>query len=86
MKVYPTQNRIMVKQDERDAVSEGGILLANKDKDKPLRGLVVGIGPDVVGLKENMKVLFAAYAGTKVGKEHLIMEENDIIAVYGDDE
>ncbi len=84
MEVYPTQEKVLVKQDEKKDKSEGGIILANVSKEKPLSGEIVRVGPDVTGIQAGMKILFAAYAGTKIGKEYLIMEESDVIAVTGD--
>ena len=62
-------------------------------KEKPVEGKVVAVGDGKTGedgkkialeVKAGDKVLFGKYAGTEIqidGEEHLIMREDDIIAI-----
>jgi len=79
MKIRPLHDRILIKRLDEEEKSKGGIIIPDTGKEKPIQGKVVP--PDV---KEGSKVLFGKYAGTEVkidGEEHLLMRENDILAV-----
>jgi chaperonin GroES len=95
MMVKPLGDRIVVRRDEAEGKSAGGILLPDSAKNKPQQGKVLAIGAGRMlkdgtrrGLqvKEGDTVLFTAWAGDeyKSGKENiLIMREEDILAVVG---
>jgi chaperonin GroES len=93
MKIRPLHDRILIKRLEEEEKSKGGIIIPDTAKEKPQHGKVIAVGkgkilengkvlpPDV---KEGDKVLFGKYAGNEVkidGEEHLLMRENDILAV-----
>jgi chaperonin GroES len=62
-------------------------------KEKPMEGKVIAVGPGKfddkgkripTAVKKNDRVLFGKYAGNEVkidGVEHLIMREDDILAI-----
>ena len=93
MKLRPLQDRIIVKRTEGEEKTAGGIIIPDTAKEKPQEGKVVAVGSGK--LLENGKVcamvvkagdlvLFGRYAGTEVkleGEEHLIMREDDILAI-----
>jgi chaperonin GroES len=93
MKVRPLYDRILVKRVEEEAKTAGGLYIPDTAKEKPQKGLVVAVGNGKVqddgslrklDLKEGDKVLFAKYSGNEIkidGVEHLIMREEDILAV-----
>lgn len=93
MKVRPLHDRVIVKRVEEEEKTKGGIIIPDTAKEKPIEGKVVAVGQGKVldnGKKQPMevkqgdKVLFGKYAGTDIkieGEEHLIMREDDIIAV-----
>jgi len=75
MKIRPLADRVLVQRLEAETKTAGGIVLPDTAKEKPLRKMQV---------KKGDTVLFTSYAGTDVkieGKEHLIMNESDILAV-----
>jgi chaperonin GroES len=93
MKIRPLHDRILIKRLEEEEKSKGGIIIPDTAKEKPQHGKVIAVGkgkilengkvlpPDV---KAGDKVLFGKYAGNEVkidGEEHLLMRENDILAV-----
>jgi chaperonin GroES len=93
MKIRPLHDRILIKRLEEEDKSKGGIIIPDTAKEKPIQGKVIAVGkgkslesgkvlpPDV---KKGDKVLFGKYAGTEVkidGEEHLLMREDDILAV-----
>ena len=94
MKIRPLSDRIVVKRTEEEEKTKGGIIIPDTAKEKPLEGLVVAVGSGKVlkngkvhalDLKEGDKILFGKYSGTEVkldGVEHVILREDDILAVF----
>lgn len=95
MKIRPLHDRVLVKRLEEEDKTAGGLYIPDTAKEKPIQGKVVAVGagkrdkdgkviaPEV---KEGDRVLFSKYSGTDVkleGEEHLIMREDDILAVVG---
>ena len=93
MKITPLHDRVLVLRLEEEKKTKGGIVIPDTAKEKPQEGKVVGVGsgktddkgkripPDV---KKGDRVLFGKYAGNEIkidGVEHLIMREDDILAV-----
>lgn len=93
MKLKPLADRVLVRRLEVEEKTVGGIIIPDSAKEKPLKGQIVAAGPGklddngsriVLGVKEGDAVLFAKYAGTEInieGVDHLIMREDDILAV-----
>ncbi len=93
MKVKPLFDRILVKRVEEETKTAGGLFIPDTAQEKPQRGVVVSVGSGKVledgrvqklDVKSGDKVLFAKYAGNDIkidGVEHLIMREEDILAV-----
>ncbi len=93
MKVRPLHDRVIVKRIEEEQKTKGGIIIPDTAKEKPVEGKIVAIGNGRVlengtkiplEVQEGQKVLFGKYAGTEInidGEEHLIMKEDDIIAI-----
>jgi chaperonin GroES len=93
MKIRPLADKVLVERVEAENKTSGGIVLPDTAKEKPQRGKIVSVGEGKIlddGTRKKMQVkkgdlvLFTSYAGTEVkidGKEHLIMDESDIMAV-----
>lgn len=85
-------NRVMVRVDEEDKTSPGGIILPDSAEEKPFRGTVAGIGPGEVRdsgvevkpeVNVGDKVIFAKYGGTEIsdgGEDYLILNATDVYA------
>jgi chaperonin GroES len=94
MKLRPLHDRVVVKRLEEEEKTAGGIIIPDTAKEKPQQGKVIAVGKGriledgkVVPLvvKEGDRVLFSKYAGTDIkvdGDEHLIMREDDILAIF----
>jgi chaperonin GroES len=93
MTIRPLHDRILVKRLEEMEKTAGGLYIPDTAKEKPVEGRVIAVGsgkllddgtvrkPDV---KAGDKVLFAKYSGSEVridGEEHLILREDDLLAV-----
>lgn len=93
MNVKPLHDRVLVARVEREEKTKGGIIIPDTAKEKPIEGKVIAVGSGKVlddgsvramAVKSGDRVLFGKYAGTEVkldGVEHLIMREDDIVAV-----
>ncbi|HRY54007.1 MAG TPA: co-chaperone GroES [Spirochaetia bacterium] len=86
MKVKPCGDRVLVKIQESEAKTAGGIIIPQTAQEKTQTGLVVAVGTDkdVIKVKEGDKVMYDKYAGTQVkieGTEHLIVKMSDILAI-----
>ena len=93
MAIRPLDDRVLLQVLDAEETTAGGIVLPDSAREKPQQGKVTAIGegkrldggkrakPDV---KKGDIVLFGKYSGTEVkigGEEHLIMREDDILAV-----
>jgi chaperonin GroES len=93
MKIKPLGDRILVLGVEEEKKTKGGILIPDTAKEKPQEGKVIAVGPGKVNekgkripldVKKGDRVLFGKYAGNEIkidGVEHLIMREDDILAI-----
>ena len=94
MKIKPLHDRVIVKRVEEEEKTKGGIIIPDTAKEKPIMGTVAAVGSGKsegkgdkkvpLDVKAGDKVLFSKYAGTEItidGEEHLIMKEEDIIAI-----
>lgn len=93
MKIRPLADRVLVQRVEAQTKTAGGIVLPDTAKEKPQRGKIIAVGEgktlddgsrQKLQVKKGDMVLFTSYAGTDVkidGKEYMIMNESDIMAV-----
>ena len=93
MSFKPLNDRVLVKRLESEEKTAGGLFIPDTAKEKPSRGEVVAVGPgkcDDGGKRVPMSdkagdiVLSNKYAGTEIkldGEEHLVMREDDILAI-----
>lgn len=96
MEIRPLQDRVLVKRVKEEEKTKGGIIIPDTAKEKPIEGRVVAVGNGVVQkngtvrkleVKKGNRVLFGKYGGTEVkidGEEHLILKEDDILAILED--
>ena len=96
MKIRPLHDRVIVKRNEEDRTSAGGIVIPDSAAEKPIRGKVLAVGNGKVledgsvrklDVKKGDTVLFGKYSGTEVkvdGDDLLVMREEDIMAVIDD--
>ncbi|MBL6693357.1 MAG: co-chaperone GroES [Proteobacteria bacterium] len=93
MKIRPLQDRVVVKRQDEETTSSGGIVLPGSATEKPQQGEVVAVGPGKktedgkvvpVDLKVGDQVIFGQYGGNTVkigGDELLILNESEIFGV-----
>ena len=86
MNVKPLGDRVLVKIEESESKSAGGIIIPQTAQEKTQTGTVVAIGTDtdVIKVKAGDKIMYDKYAGTQIklnGVEHLLVKMGDILAV-----
>ncbi len=93
MKVRPLYDRIIVQRLEEEEKTEGGIIIPDTAKEKPIEGKVIAVGAGRIKkdgtkmpleIRKGDRVLFAKYGGNEIkmdGEEYLMMKEEDIRAI-----
>ncbi len=96
MSIRPLHDRVLVRREEEETKSAGGIVLPGSAADKPSRGEVIAVGNGKItengdvrplDVKAGDTVIFGQYSGSTVkveGEELLIMSEAEILAVVED--
>jgi len=92
-KFRPLHDKVVIRREEEETKSAGGIVLPGSATEKPARGTVVAVGVGKIldngevrplDVKEEDTVIFGQYAGSTVkldGEEYLIMAESEILAI-----
>jgi chaperonin GroES len=92
MKINPLDDRVVVRTNEAEETTAGGIVLPDAAKEKPQRGTVIAVGPgrlldsgerSAISVEVGDEILFGKYGGTDIevdGEEVKILRESDILA------
>jgi len=92
MAIQPLDDRVLIKVEDAEETSAGGIVLPDTAKEKPQRGKVVAVGNGKVNkdgtrakleLTKGDTVVFGKYSGSDVkveGKDYKIMRESEVLA------
>mgnify|MGYP002527500640 CR=1 FL=1 len=93
MKLTPLHDRVLVKREEQDTKSAGGIIIPDTVQEKPMEGKVIAVGSGTrsedgkvtpLDVKAGDNILFGKWSGTEVtidGDELIIMKESDIMGI-----
>ena len=93
MKIRPLHDRILVKRLEEEKKTSGGLFIPDSAKEKPIQAKVIAVGAGKrdkdgkivpLDVKAGDTVLFSKYSGSEIkidGDEHLILREDDLLAV-----
>lgn len=86
MKIKPIGDRVLVKMEDVEEKTAGGIYIPQTAQEKTQTGVVEAIGDDkdVIKVKKGDKIMYDKYAGTSVtinGKDYLLMKMQDIMAI-----
>jgi len=92
-KIRPLHDRVIVKREEEERKTPGGIVIPDSAGEKPSKGRILAVGNGKIledgkvrplDVKVGDKVLFGKYSGTEVkvdGDDVLVMREEDLLAV-----
>jgi chaperonin GroES len=93
LNIRPLHDRVIIKRQEEERTSPGGIVIPDSATEKPIRGEVVAVGKGKIldsgevralDVQVGNVVLFGKYSGTEVkvdGEDLLVMREEDIVAI-----
>ncbi len=92
MNIKPLLDRVVLKAEEAEEKTSGGIFLSSGSQEKPQFSVVVAVGPGGIVdgkevkmyVKEGDKVITGKFSGTEVkldGEEYTIVRQSDILAV-----
>ncbi|HSN29609.1 MAG TPA: co-chaperone GroES, partial [Kofleriaceae bacterium] len=93
MMIRPLYDRILAKRVAEQDKTTGGLFIPDSAKEKPVEALVISVGSgkllangtiQPVAVKAGDKILIGKYTGSDVklvGKDHIILREDDILAV-----
>ena len=86
-------DRVLVKADVPQTISQGGIILPGAEKNKEARGVVIDVGPgafnpsglrNAMSVKRGDRVIFSKYSGTEIkldGVTYNCIRDDDIFMV-----
>lgn len=89
--VRPTQDRVLIRPMETQAMTAGGLYLPSTAKEKPVRGVVVAAGPGrsdtrkgllKMAVKVGDEVVYGKDAGSEIGvngAKHIIIREGELL-------
>jgi chaperonin GroES len=89
----PLADRILIKPDEEEEVTKGGIVLPDTAKKRPREGEVLAVGPGKLldsGQRAPLEisvgdvVVYSEYGGTEITvgtEEYVILDEGSVLAI-----
>jgi chaperonin GroES len=95
--IRPLYDRVLARRVPPEDKTSGGLFIPDNAKEKPLEAVVVAVGSgkllangtvQPIAVKAGDNILVAKYAGSDiklVGNDHLILREDDILAVLEKD-
>ncbi len=97
MNLVPLSNHVVVKREDAEEVTKGGIVIPDVARqEKPSRGKVLSVGPgkyswvgtelkrEPLAVQEGQTVIFSRYGGNEIeldGQKLTILTEDNILAI-----
>lgn len=93
MKLVPLEDRIVVKPQDAEEKTAGGIVLPDTAREKPLMGKVIAVGSGklldngsraAMSVKKNDIVLYGKYSGSDIeidGDDYKILRESEVLGI-----
>ena len=84
--IKPLHKFVLIKKEEEENKTTSGIVLSTEKKEVPSIANVIAVGDECTSsLKENDRVIYKEYSGTKVtveDQDYIVIDEKDIIAKF----
>lgn len=85
MRVVPLGSRLLIKPVVEEKKTEGGIVLPDTAKEKPMKAKVIEVGSEVedIAVAAGDVVLYSKYAGTEIKideEDYIVIDQDDILA------
>jgi chaperonin GroES len=96
MKIRPLHDRVLAKRSAEVAKTKTGLFIPDNAKEKPLEATVIAVGSgkrlengsiQALVVKPGDRILIGKYTGSEVkvdGDEHIILGEDDVLAILED--
>ena len=92
MKLKPLFDKVVLEQKKQEEKTASGIVLPGSDKEMPMQGTVVAVGPGgmvdgnevKMEVKEGQNVIYSKYSGSEVEIDkvkYVILKQSDILAI-----
>lgn len=92
MKLKPLFDKVVLEQKKQEQTTASGIVLPGNDKEMPMQGKVVAVGPGgmvdgnevKMEVKVGQDVIYSKYSGSEVEIDkvkYVILKQSDILAV-----
>ncbi len=93
-KIVPLGDRVVLKREQAESTTSGGIVLPDAAQDRPQKGAVVAVGDGHVKndgtkvpltVKKGDRVIFSSFSGDEITvdcDEFLLLRESDILATF----
>lgn len=93
MKIKPLDDRVVVKPQDAEEKTAGGIVLPNAAQEKPMMGKIVEVGTGKLlddgsrvkmSVKKGQVVVYGKYGGSDIeidGTEYKILRESEILGI-----
>ena len=93
MKIKPLDDRIVVKPQDAEEKTAGGIVLPNAAQEKPMMGKIVEVGTGKLlddgsrakmSVKKGQVIVYGKYGGSDIeidGTEYKILRESEILGI-----
>lgn len=84
--IKPLHKFVSIKKEGKENKTTSGIVLSTEKKEVPSIASVIAVGDECTSsLKENDRVIYKEYSGTKVtvdDQDYIVIDEKDIIAKF----
>jgi co-chaperonin GroES (HSP10) len=80
----PLGNRVLIIEDHYgEKQLDSGLVLPEQRSEKPLTGIVVEIGDDVINVRKGDKIFYAKHSGTDIelDRKYLLLDIGDVLLV-----
>ncbi|MBR2789005.1 MAG: co-chaperone GroES [Eggerthellaceae bacterium] len=96
MNFKPLGDRVVIKQDDVQETTKGGLLLTSGSKEKPTIGIVVAVGEGrydnhgkliPMPVKAGDKVMYGKYSGNEItidGADYVLCRAEDLLGVFAE--
>ncbi|MBT4351008.1 co-chaperone GroES [archaeon] len=94
MKLKPLGSRVLVKPNESEERTKGGIYIPDSAKEKKYQGDIVAVGPGKINddgkraemdVKVGDTVMYKEYGGSEFeidGQKYILMDADDILGIF----
>lgn len=83
----PLGEYILITDEERQAATQGGLVLPEKGQTRAQHAYVIAVGGECKKLQEGHRIYFGKYAGTRIqfdGVPYWIMKEAEVFGIVGE--